>query len=263
MIRPRYLPPKAKPRPCWHMARLSSPMTCSTKSKKAAGVARPARDRGHGLAGCRLEGAPEICGRGIAVGVLLHVGADAGPEDVVAEIVFHHPNDRLPLRIGDGIKRCHRLGFVCDRLLDRMGRAAGVFAHGRLLEAAGAEPSLPIWMKLLGGLSLHPAREAFVEPDVVPPCHGDEIAEPLMRHFMGDDVEDAALRVVRAGGRIEQHAALEKRDAAPVLHGAAEAARHRDQVELGKRISDAEIFIVVAQETDCSLERVAAMLTLT
>src|SRR5579883_464654 len=99
-------------------------------------------------------------------------------------------------------------------MLDRMGGAARVFAHGRLLEAVAVEPRPPIRMESLRGLRLHPACEAFVEPDVVPPGHGDEVAEPLMRHFMGDDVEDAAPRVARAGGGIEQQAALEEGDAA-------------------------------------------------
>ena len=45
---------------------------------------------------------------------------------------------------------------------------------------------------MFGRLVLHPAREAFVEPEVVPPRHGDEIAEPLVRHFVREDAEQAA-----------------------------------------------------------------------
>ena len=49
---------------------------------------------------------------------------------------------------------------------------------------------------------------------------------------------------------------------APVLHGAAEAARHRDQVELGQRIFHAEIVVEVAQQVDRAVEREAALLAL-
>ena len=84
-----------------------------------------------------------------------------------------------------------------------MGGAAGILAHGGLLEAAAVEPALPVGMERFGGLGLHPAGEAFIEPDIVPPRHGDEIAEPLMRHFVGDDAEDAATRLAGAGGGIE------------------------------------------------------------
>ena len=140
-----------------------------------------------------------------------------------------------------------------------MGGASGILAHGGLLETVTIEPGLPFRMKRLGGLGLHPAREAFVEPDVVPPRHGDEVAEPLMRHLVGDDAEDAAACIARAGGRIEQQSALEERDAAPVLHGAAETSRHRDQVELGQRIGDAEIIVEVAQQTACGVERITSV----
>ena len=80
-----------------------------------------------------------------------------------------------------------------------------------------------------------------------------------MRHLMGEDAEDAALRRIAIAARIEQQAALEKGDAAPVLHRAAESAGHRDQVELGQRIGDAEIVIVVAQQVDGVVEREAAL----
>ena len=78
-----------------------------------------------------------------------------------------------------------------------------------------------------------------------------------MRHFVGENAEDAAARVRRAGGGIEQQAAFEESDAAPILHGAAEAAGHRDQVELGERIFHAEIVIEIFEESDRFIERIA------
>src|SRR5215475_4673875 len=115
--------------------------------------------------------------------MLLHVSADTGAESVLPEIGFHHPNNGLALRIGDRIERRERLGFVGDRLLDRMAGAARILAHGCLLEAVAVEPGLPVRMKRLGRLRLHPRCETFVEPDVVPPRHGDEIAEPLVGYL--------------------------------------------------------------------------------
>ena len=67
----------------------------------------------------------------------------------------------------------------------------------------------------------------------------------------------AVLRIDRG---VEQQAALEEGDAAPVLHRAAEAAGHRDQVELGQRIFRAEIVVVVGQQLDRVLERKAPLL---
>ena len=76
-----------------------------------------------------------------------------------------------------------------------------------------------------------------------------------MRHLMRDDGKDTAPRAVRSCRGIEQQAALEEGDAAPVLHRAAEAAGHRDQVELGQRIFDAEIVVEPSEQFRRTVER--------
>ena len=179
-----------------------------------------------------------------------------------AEIVLQHADQRLALVVGNAVERGHGLAVVGDRLLDRMRGAPRVERHGVLLLAVAVEPGLPLRIEMLRGLLLHPAGKTLVEPEVVPPAHGDEIAEPLMRHLMRQDAEDAAPRRIRIGGRVEQQPALEKGDAAPVLHGAAESAGHRDQVELGQRIFHAEIIVVIGQQLDRVVERETSLLAL-
>ncbi len=46
---------------------------------------------------------------------------------------------------------------------------------------------VPLGMPLGDGLVLHPGGEALVEPEVVPPLHGDHVAEPLVGHLVRDD----------------------------------------------------------------------------
>ena len=157
------------------------------------------------------------------------------------------------------VEHRHRLALVGNRLLDRVRGAPRVGAHRILLALVAVEPALPLRIEVLGRLHLHPGGEAFVEPQVVPPAHGDEIAEPLVRDLVGDDAENAAAGGIRVRGRIEQQTALEERDRAPVLHSAAEAARDGDQVELGQRILDAEIVVEVVQQIDRGVEREAAL----
>ena len=36
------------------------------------------------------------------------------------------------------------------------------------------------------GLEFHKSGKSFVKPDVVPPGHGDEVAEPHVGDFMAD-----------------------------------------------------------------------------
>src|SRR3546814_11376086 len=77
-------------------------------------------------------------------------------------------------------------------------------------------------MIMVGDLGRHPACEPLVEPEVVPPCHGDEIAEPLMRGLVRlDAVDRLARRLAGDRGVVEQDA-LEGEDRAPILHRAEE-----------------------------------------
>ena len=52
------------------------------------------------------------------------------------------------------------------------------------------QAGLPFRMQGIGGVGLHPAGKAFIQPQIVPPSHGDKVAKPLVRHFMGDDQKD-------------------------------------------------------------------------
>ena len=47
---------------------------------------------------------------------------------------------------------------------------------------------------VLDRLARHPCGKAFIEPDVVPPLHRDQIAEPLMRHLVRNHAGDVFFR---------------------------------------------------------------------
>ena len=112
-------------------------------------------------------------------------------------------------------------------------------------------------MQALRRAARHPRSESFVEPQVVPPAHRDQVAEPLMRDLVRGDVEDALLVRLRGDRRIEQHRVLEREDRAPVLHRAEEAAaaRRGDVVELRQRVRSAEVIVVLAQHAHRRVER--------
>ena len=75
---------------------------------------------------------------------------------------------------------------------------------------------------------------------------------------MRDDGENIVLRVVRRFLWIKQQNRLEIGNAAPIFHGAAEAAGDRDLIELRQRIRHAEIIVVVLKNLRRALERVAS-----
>ncbi len=130
-----------------------------------------------------------------------------------------------------------------------MGGRGGVERHGALASRRLAQQDLPVGMQVVDRLGFHPGGEALVEPEVVPPAHGDQIAEPLVGHLVGDG--HGHVLAVLLGGvfRVDQQVALEVEDRPPVLHGAKAArAGGGHQVQLGQRIGDAEIVVVVAQQ---------------
>ena len=104
-------------------------------------------------------------------------------------------------------------------------------------------------LRMHGGYRLvfHPRGKAFVEPDVIPPLHGHQIAEPLVSHLVGDGQGYLFLRV--NGGRfgVDQQRGLTKGDGAEVFHGAGLEVGQGDQVELFERVRNAKVVVVVVQ----------------
>lgn len=68
------------------------------------------------------------------------------------------------------------------------------------------------------GLVAHVFGEGLVEPDVVPPSEGDEVAEPHVGHFVGDDHGAGLAFGVGDGGAVDELVA--EGDESGVLHGA-------------------------------------------
>ena len=68
------------------------------------------------------------------------------------------------------------------------------------------------------GLVAHVLGEGLVQPDVVPPAQGDEVAEPHVGHFVGDDHGAGLAFGVGDGGAVDELVA--EGDEAGVLHGA-------------------------------------------
>src|SRR3546814_7618583 len=103
---------------------------------------------------------------------------------------------------------------------------------------------------MVARLGFHPARKALVESQVVPPCHGDEIAEPLVRDLMRLNRIDRLSRRVARDLRVVEQDAFEGEDRAPIFHRAEKLrlAGPRDIVELGQRIGLAEIIGVIAEQ---------------
>ncbi len=193
--------------------------------------------------------------RGVRVGVGLQIGAHPHLPGVLADIGFQHAQHRRTLAVGDGVTQGVHLGRGLGRPDHRMGGRGGVQRQGPFAPPAGHAVA-PVRMQVVDGLGGHPGGEALVEPEVVPPVHGDQVAEPLVRHLVGDGAGDVLAVLLRRQLRVDQQVVLEIEDGAPVLHGPEAArARRRDEIELGQRVANAEVGVVVAQEGARLVER--------
>nr|GEU28254.1 hypothetical protein [Tanacetum cinerariifolium] len=193
--------------------------------------------------------APQIVRHRVAVGVPGDVAAHAVAPCILAHVVFQHADHRLALLVGDAVERLAGLFHGGDALHDGVGSGQGVAVDRVFARVHGVQAPVPFGMQTRGGARLHPRREALVEPQVVPPCHGHQVAEPLVGDFVrGRDKRRLAV-ALRGRARIEQHRVFEREDGAPVFHGAEELALawRGDVIELGQRVLDAEVVVIFAQ----------------
>ncbi len=114
----------------------------------------------------------------------------------------------------DGVgRRAHVLAVAGELRVEQVG-GPGVRELGRADHRPGGGP---------GG-------ERLVQPEVVPPLHRDEVAEPHVRHLVQHDVRAAGALPEGRRGAVEER--IRVGDAAPVLHRAAHVGHERLVVAL-------------------------------
>ena len=161
------------------------------------------RNFDNGLAGGFAQRIPQINRGRVGIFVGLHVAPNSIAEGFFAQKAFQHAQKGLSFFVSDIVERAVGLGFVGDFLLDRVSRGAGIAFHrcflddtnspGRIAWHAFLQPDFPLRIKMSGAFRPHPGSEPFVEPEIVPPCHGDEITEPLVGDLVCDHFVNALL----------------------------------------------------------------------
>src|SRR6185369_15842772 len=159
-----------------------------------AGLVEEGRERGCDVFACGLGDSGEELGDGGGlVGILLHVELYAVAEFVGANPGFEHADDGRAFFVGDGVEGVRDIVVGGDGLADLASVDQAVGSHGAeaLIHLRGID--VPFGLPLADDLAFHPGGESFVEPDVVPPGGGHQVAKPLVRHFVGGDDGTASL----------------------------------------------------------------------
>ena len=141
---------------------------------------------------------------------------------------------------------------------DGVGGGQLVLHVGPGLAVVGeGDPRILEVVSFLGTQGAHEVCEGLLEPQVVPPLHGDQVAEPHVRHLVADGV-GATLQVVlgRAGN---EDVVLGEGDQAGVLHSADVVFGHEGLLVLGVRVGVVEEILEEVQAVLGDLEDVVVV----
>ena len=186
---------------------------------------------------CGRQLGEEVIQGGIGVGVLGEILVQAGEERVASHVGDELAQHRGSLGVGDAIEVHLNVGQVTDLGGDRVSRGQLVLLEAPVLADHEPGPALGV----LGGLGqsqvAHELGEGLVEPQVVPPLHGDQVAEPHVRQLVKNRV-GARLHLCLRRARTE-HVGVAEGHAPGVLHRTGVVLGNEDLVVLGEGVGDA------------------------
>ena len=198
---------------------------------------------------------PEVFGPGIAVLVGRQVPPEALPEHVGSQELLQHADNRGAFAIADGVKKLADLSRVFHFLLNWVGVFQTVQAQGPVgVHVHKLGPHGPFREKPVHGLGAHPRRKTFVEPQIVPPLHGHQVAEPHVGHLVGHHLGDSLPSSRRGVYRVYQQSGFPVGYGPPVFHRAGGKVRDGDVVQFLQRVWDVEVFVEKRQKLDRGIQ---------
>ncbi len=192
----------------------------------------------------------------------LKISVDAFAERVRPEVVLDHAQHRRALVVRDGVEGLVDLRGRVDGRVHGPCRLQRVEPERSLVHDGFVDRDVPLGPHGCQRAIFHPVGEAFVQPDVVPPLHRDEIAEPLMRHLVREHRGDALADSQRGVLRVDEKIALAIEDRRRVFHRARREVGDGEDVELAVGIFDGEVGVVELEDLLRRVERDATHLLL-
>ena len=194
--------------------------------------------------------------------MLLQIRVHTRAKFLLTQVRLQHSQHGRRFAISDSVEQFLNLSRCLRRLVNR----PCVFQRIHIERAAGAayivQRIIPFRLPLRDRLAFHPRGKAFIEPNVVPPLHGNQIAKPLVRHFVRNYAGNFFLQSNRSLFFVDQQNHFPERNASGIFHRACGKIRQANQVQLSIGILDPEIFVVVVENVSGRLQRKPAHLFL-
>ena len=183
-----------------------------------------------------LHGFDKIRSDDVFAAVHFKVVLETAIKGVFTKLVAKHGKNPAALGVSITIKLAGIVEVVADdRLVEKialaepLARAFPAFIIGLILAVMSLRPHI-----------LHKRREALVEPDVAPIFAGDEVPEPLVAEFVGDE---AVLIGVEFGGNLGMiERATGVGGGAGIFHASSDEVIHHDLRVFFPGVVDAELF---------------------
>ena len=186
-----------------------------------------------------LQRAEQVAELGVPEGVRLEVGAQPDQEVVHPDPGHQLLEHRGALGVGDAVEVDLDGLEVVVVGRDRVRAGELVLAQRPVLAGVGeAGPRLVELGRLDRRVVAGPLGEGLVEPEVVPPAHRDEVAEPHVGHLVED--HRGAELVERGVLAAAREVLVAQRHRAGVLHRAHVVLRHVELVVLAERVGVVE-----------------------
>mmetsp|Transcript_22429 Transcript_22429/g.44024 ORF Transcript_22429/g.44024 Transcript_22429/m.44024 type:complete len:207 (-) Transcript_22429:1050-1670(-) len=124
-------------------------------------------------------------------------------------------------------------------------------------------PNTPFRIHHRHRIGLGVRGKSFVEPNSIPPSHGDKITKPLMSKLVANNSSDTLLLLARSMLGVYQKIDFTVGNKTPVLHSTHGKFRNGNHVKLGERVGLLEGLVVHIKSLDSDIKSKVTHLLLT
>ena len=176
--------------------------------------------------------------------MLVEVHLQSGHEVLLTNPSHHLTQHRGALCVGDAVEVHLNIGKVANLSHNRVGRGQLVLTvrPGLLRSGEGGPRLLRVAGVLRSSQGRHELREGLVQPQIIPPLHGDQVAEPHVSQLVQNGDGAALAQGLRNLGT--EDVSLQVGHAARVLHCAGVELGHEQLIVLLEGVGGLELLLV-------------------